>query len=265
MGFIFTKMHSLGNDFVILESDHPEYFEKHIADIAHRKYGIGCDQVLCVTKKPPYKLFIWNQDGSIAAACGNGTRCVVAYLAQKTEKMKIELDGPIGPLSGKVCSDKKVTVKQGKPKIGYWREEKIKDITLEKYGLNCGIFVDMGNPHLVVNVSKGVERSRNFFEKTGRDIEEIFHDLGGINVSFVEEISVSQARATIWERGVGLTSACGSAACAIAAIMMRCSSFIGTIMLHMPGGTIEIYKDTQGNFFHTADASTIFTGKWMRT
>lgn len=257
----FIKMHSLGNDIIILPQE-ISLCNEEIKRMAHRNYGIGCDQIMALGTP----IRIWNQDGTEALACGNGTRCVIDYLNPPCEE-KIILHGPVGSLMGWKSADGLVYVQQGTPLIGaivHKGEVKMIDtLDLHAYGYHQGIPVNIGNPHLVISgrppspdspVWKALSHHPAFPE--------------GVNVSFVyEETDVC---VTTWERGAGLTLGCGSAACAVAYVLFQRPSFLTgfvpirpgmPLTLAMGGGAIVVYETNEG-IVHGASTSTICWGWW---
>ncbi len=259
----FVKMHSLGNDIIILPKE-IDLSEEEIKLMAHRRYGIGCDQVMGLGSQ----VRIWNQDGTQALACGNGTRCVIAYLNPPYDQ-KVTLSGPVGPLTGWKTPEGLVHVQQGHPLVGVITHKETMALTntidLSAYGYHYGVPVNIGNPHLII---PGLPPEPS---------SPIWHALvahpafpEGVNVSFVHKDP--EIRVTTWERGAGLTLGCGSAACAVAAVFFQNPSFMSnispvdsrnSISLWMPGGKIWVRFTEQG-LVHAAPTSTICWGWWQK-
>lgn len=222
----FTKMHSCGNDFVILEQLIPADLAIRIAN---RRYGIGCDQLMCIHDGV---ISILNSDGSSASACGNGYRCVAQYLMDRGLPL---CDG----LRAWVEDDGAISVAQG---VGTVRE--ITQI--------CGVsgtIVDMGNPHFVtmedVSVFKADEISRTF--------------PGGINVSVVSDIGDAKANVYVHERGAGPTMACATASCAVFTVLCG-NGHSEPFSVCMPGGAISVWHDGS-TVVHSAKAVTVCNGE----
>jgi diaminopimelate epimerase len=215
----FTKMHGLGNDFVMINVNHTEQIQNLEAfskSIAERRLGIGCDQVIFFTKVKPnyYKMQIYNADGSFAKACGNATRCLALLIKEKTEQEFITIEAASRKLFCSVNTQSIVSVNMGPASFNEtWMppQDKIWNL-LNTYRLNTSkaLCVDVGNPHLVIFCDN---LSESEFEFLGKKFST--HELfpNGVNVNFVNVIK-SELHLTVWERGVGVSLACGSGACA---------------------------------------------------
>ncbi len=261
----FIKAQSLGNDFVILKD--VILTKKNIQDISNRWYGVGCDQLLVLYPSAQgfndgCRVAIWNQDGSQAESCGNGIRCVVALISRLLqEKRSIRLQGPLGELYGWMEEDGiNMTVQEKKPSVGYIRRNNVLyqegKIDLGVKGLSEGIPVHVGNPHLLVFI----EDDLIDFNSVGLVLSKHPAFPDGVNVSFVKWIGLNSVKVVVWERGVGLTSSCGSAACAIAAFIFTLDQDSNHCSLEMPGGKTMVSRDAEGNLFHTAPAFISFAG-----
>ena len=264
----FIKMHSLGNDIIILPQ---EIFlcDDEIKRMAHRNYGVGCDQIMRIeSREGGHRVRIWNQDGTPALACGNGTRCVIEYLNPPYGE-KMTLEGPVGLLTGWKTTDGLVHVQQGVPLVGMivhkGGKTRAPTLNLTEYGYDEGVPVSVGNPHLVV-CSSPPDPSSPLWKALSQ--HPAFPE--GVNVSFVyEDIGVC---VKTWERGVGFTLGCGSAACAVASVLFQgpffpsSLSFEGSfrsLELDMPGGRMCVYETDQG-IVHAAPATTLFWGWWKK-
>lgn len=259
----FTKMHGAGNDYIYVNTLH--YPIEHPEQLAVKwsayHTGIGSDGLvlICPSDKGDFKMRIFNADGSEALMCGNASRCVGKYVYEEglTDKKDILLE----TLSGmKVLhlhvNDRNivetVTVDMGIPA----------DIHLvslgEGYPVEEGIAVSMGNPHLVIFVD---DINRVKLEKIGPVLEchPLFPDR--VNVEFVQVFSDDAVRMRVWERGSGVTQACGTGACAsvVAAVFAgRCESKQSVVM---DGGTLEIEWAADGHIYMTGPAVKVFCGK----
>ena len=254
----FVKMESLGNDIILLPQE--SLLEKSkIQRLAHRHYGIGCDQVMMLGSM----LRIWNQDGSSAQACGNGTRCVVAYLHPPMEQ-KITFQGPAGPLVGWRSRDGRIHVQQGVAHVGviqvHDRRKIMPTLALQNFqdGLE-GVPVDVGNPHLVIMIHPPEPSSPLWPSLSSHPA---FPQ--GVNVSFVNPNpgSLAPLQVTTWERNVGFTLGCGSAACAVAAVLLAQGEARDTLSLQMKGGEITVTRNPNGLLVHAATATLIGHGWW---
>ena len=222
----FTKMQGLGNDFVVLDGPLGLSTEE-IVEVCDRRFGIGADGVLVVTKLDPVRMEYWNADGSQAEMCGNGLRCVARYVYDKgwTMDRNFAVATAVGAMGVRV-SDDDVEVQLGRPSvIGH------ANVDGERYHL-----IDVGNPHAVVivddpdvaDVSSIGTRLQN---------EEQFEN--GTNVEFVSIVD-GTIRMRVWERGVGETLACGSGMVAAAFVATKTDSLEGPITVEVPGGTGQV-------------------------
>lgn len=259
MSTTFHKMHGFGNDFVILDAREEaiavdEALAKKLCD---RHRGIGCDQLIRLSKgsEAPVRMDIWNADGSPAEACGNATRCVVAL----TGAGKIETDG--GMLEGEV-NDLSVTVTLPEPRFRY-DEIPIADamdtapVPMGWDELEAPDAVNVGNPHLVFFVD---DVDAVPLGELGPRIETDPAFPERINVNIVEE-DPRGIRIRTWERGTGLTQACGTGACASAVAAIRRKKAISPVIVLMPGGTLHIDWKPGGPIRMTGAATHVFTGQ----
>ena len=220
------KMDGLGNDFVIFDNrDNSIKLNKdQIIKISDRNF-IGCDQLIIINYSKDYdaELIFYNSDGSISEACGNGTRCVAYILFLEKERNKISLKTASGVLNSKIISEKNVETEMGKPKFN-WREIplikeldinnlKIKILDKSNKELIGGVAVNIGNPHLIFFVN-----NLDIFnlEKIGPKLEKHEYFPEKCNVTLAKIINQESIKVKVWERGAGLTKACGTAACATA-------------------------------------------------
>ena len=220
------KMDGLGNDFVIIDQrNHDLNLNKdQIIKICDRNY-IGCDQLILIkkNKKLDADLEFYNSDGSLSGACGNGTRCVADLLAKENKKKKITLWTSGGILKSKILGNNLVETEIGFPKTN-WNEIPLnknldtKNINIKIINKNNkeytgGTAVNVGNPHVVFFVDSIEDYN---LKKIGPKIEN--HDLfpEKCNVTLAKIINSNLIKVKVWERGAGLTKACGTAACATA-------------------------------------------------
>ena len=236
MSRTFLKMNGLGNDFVVIETATQSFdpTPEEIRAIAKRgDGGVGCDQVIAID--PPraegasaYVRF-WNSDGEETGACGNGTRCVAWLLMQSAGKESVAFDTVAGRLSGVAAGEKLVTVDMGQPGLDWTQIPLSEEMNTERVELQVGpidaplvhtpVCVSMGNPHVVFFVDAPV--SDEFATKTGSLVEH--HPLfpEGVNVGFAHVASREHIQLKVWERGAGLTQACGTGACAAQVAAVR--------------------------------------------
>jgi diaminopimelate epimerase len=216
----FIKMHGLGNDFAIFDARKAALPELVIPALSNRKTGIGFDQmaVLRISDKAECVMDIYNGDGSRVGACGNMTRCVADILIKESGKEAVTIQTDAGLLECRV-SDKQagwISVDMGVPKLD-WRSIPLAyecdsaAVPIEIEGYSQPFTVNVGNPHAVffVDDAEGVK-----LEAIGPRIET--HDMfpERINVEFAQIIDPQNIRMRVWERGTGVTEACGTGACA---------------------------------------------------
>ena len=220
------KMDGLGNDFVIIDNRQKiiNLNKEQIIKICDRNF-IGCDQLIIIKKNEvsDASLEFYNSDGGVSGACGNGTRCVADLLSKETNKKEIILTTLSGNLKSKIVGEKLVSTEIGIPKTK-WNEIplsedlntnnlKIKLVDHNKNEFLGGTAVNVGNPHVIFFV----DNNENFeIKKIGPEIEN--HSLfpEKCNVTFATVVSRELIKVKVWERGAGLTKACGTAACATA-------------------------------------------------
>lgn len=277
MSRTFLKMNGLGNDFVVVQTL-TQSFEptpEEIRAIAKRgDGGIGCDQVIAID--PPkaegasaYVRF-WNSDGEETGACGNGTRCVAWLLMQSAGKTEVAFDTVAGRLSGVAAGEKLVTVDMGPPRLEWSQIPLAEDMDTARVELQVGpidapwvhtpVCVSMGNPHVVFFVDAPV--SDEFATKTGSLVEH--HPLfpEGVNVGFAYVESRDHIRLKVWERGAGLTAACGTGACAaqVAAVRRGLTDRKAKVEFESGALTIE-WRESDGHVIMTGPVSMDFAGK----
>ena len=226
MEFKAFKMDGLGNDFVIIDQRYNklELSNDQILKICDRNF-IGCDQLIYITEsnKGDAGVEFYNSDGSLSGACGNGTRCVAYLLSKEKNKNEINLVVSSSVLKSKIFSDNLVETIIGIPKFNWDEIPIVKSVDTKNLGLeikdknnnviNGGIGINVGNPHVIFFVN-----NINDFEieKIGPEIEnhELFPEK--CNVTIAKKVSNNHYKVKVWERGAGLTKACGTAACATA-------------------------------------------------
>ena len=251
----FLKMHGLGNDFIIFDWRDAEPAESGPAQIgataarvlADRRLGIGCDQILVIrdSATADIRMDILNHDGSPSGACGNGTRCVADHVMQQTgrDDLSIETDG--GILHASLADGGEITVDMGPVATG-WRavplahEVDTLHVPLGVAGLGEAVCHSLGNPHAVVFVDDAevVDLAR-----LGPLVEHapLFPDR--VNLSVVSQRGDGAFRMRVWERGVGITMACGSGACAVGVAIVRRALGPRLNRIVMDGGAVQIDWD----------------------
>ena len=273
MKLFFSKMHGLGNDFMVVDGvTQKVYFTTEtIRRLADRHFGIGFDQLLLV--EPPYDpeqdfhYRIYNADGSEVQQCGNGARCFARFVRLKglTNKDRIAVSTMSGRIVLQLEQDNQVTVNMGIPefepaKVPFraQKAEKTYLLRVDEQTVMCGV-VSMGNPHCVLEVdsvkSAPVESLGPLLESFDRFPERV-------NVGFMEVVSASEIRLRVYERGAGETLACGTGACAAAVIGMSQGKLSERVKVHLPGGTLQIaWKGPGTPAFMTGPAEHVFDGE----
>ena len=255
-------MHGLGNDYLYVFGAVPENIIELCTKLSDRHFGAGSDGMIYISpsEKADFKMRIFNADGSEAKMCGNGIRCVGKYVYDKgyTDKAEITVDTLSGIKKLKLTvSDGKVTeatVDMGKAVVN-------DKMTIETDGvfLSC-VPVSTGNPHAVF-FTDSIEKTE--LEKTGPEVEHnsVFPD--GVNAEFVQVISPDRFRMRVWERGSGVTLACGTGACASAAACVKegfCKANT-PITAVLDGGELKITVSDDYSVKMTGPAETVYEGE----
>jgi diaminopimelate epimerase len=268
----FLKMHGLGNDFVVFDArNQPVLLDRvRACAIADRRHGIGCDQVIVIEKAngADAAMRIYNADGGEVESCGNAARCVARLLMDESGRDSIRLDTGGGPL---LCTDADgiVSVDMGAPRFG-WRDIPLREerdtssFSLDVPGFDLRALkeaaaVSIGNPHCVLFVE---DAERAPVEALGPAIER--HPLfpEGINVEFVQVLAPDRLRMRVWERGAGVTLACGTGACAAMAAARRRDLCKPTAEVVLDGGVLRIDWDGgDAHIFMTGPSATSFRGE----
>lgn len=265
--FAFRKMHGLGNDFVIFDARlHPlEMTAARAHYVASRTHGVGCDQLIVLRQSRKADVFmeIWNADGSFVNACGNATRCVGHLICSEKSVSECVIETAAGFLAAEKINDLiRITMGQAglaARQIPLAKEMDTSAVDLDIYGLPAGVCVSMGNPHIVFFLDTVPDD--DFVQKMGAKVEN--HSLfpQRVNVSFATVMDAGTLRLKVWERGVGMTAACGTAACATAVagfgrgITSRRSSIL------MDGGSLTIDYHADGTVLMTGPVAYVFEGE----
>jgi len=260
----FIKMHGAGNDFVVLDGRAMPLglTVERIRLLADRRLGIGCDQLISLEPAAPGAdvfMRIHNPDGSEAGACGNATRCVASLIGAETGARTLVIRTISGDLPSILLPDGRVTVDLGAPRLD-WAEVPLAramdtlHLPLEGDPAACS----MGNPHATFFVD-----SLDGFDipSLGRRFETdaLFPDRA--NIGFAEILAPDHIRLRVWERGAGLTLACGSGACATLVNAARRSLTGRHARLTLDGGELDIaWRESDGHVLMTGPVATSFSG-----
>jgi diaminopimelate epimerase len=264
----FRKMHGLGNDFVVLDQRRDPYpiDAQRARALADRHTGIGCDQLLLI--EPPRNrlaqvfMRIFNPDGSEAQACGNGTRCVARLIAAETGKNVFLIETVAGLLDTTVDATGTATVDMGMPLLSWHdiplsREADTLRVKLRRGALSDPVCTNMGNPHATffVDDAEAID-----LETLGPLLEHdaLFPERANIGVATVRDPQIIRLR--VWERGVGVTRACGSGACAALVSAHRRGLTGNRATVTLDGGTLEIGWPDDRHVLMTGPATMSFEG-----
>ena len=277
----FSKYQGLGNDFIIfdargndLDNLLSENKNDYIQHLCNRNFGIGADGIILILEsknKSFVRMKIFNSDGSEPEMCGNGIRCLIAFLNDNNEIKNmsiIPIETKAGLISTSINGNECIKVNMGEPILS---PPKIPTkllmnnlsvpngvITINDQKLNI-YAASMGNPHMIVLV-KDIEDIP--FEDWGRNLEK--HSLfpNDTNVHFVELIDKSNIRIKVWERGCGPTLACGTGACACLVVTSKLGKTLDRANVYLPGGKLEIeWPDLAGPVYMQGPAFKVFSGE----
>jgi diaminopimelate epimerase len=260
MALRFHKMHGLGNDFVVIDAREgaAPIDEAKARAIADRRTGVGCDQVIMLESSDiaDVGMRIWNADGSEVESCGNATRCVVLL---EGRDVTIETKG--GLLRGTLAGDE-ASVDMGSPRFG-WDEIPLAysmdagEMPVAWEELDAPFAINVGNPHVIFFVA---DADAVDLERLGPLIEHdpLFPERVNVNVASIEGNAI---RLRVWERGAGLTRACGTGACATGVAAIRRGLVQSPVQVRLPGGTLSIAWAPGGTIRMTGPATHVFTGE----
>ena len=269
----FTKMHGLGNDFMVVDmiSHHVHLRPEQIRRMADRNQGIGFDQLLLV--EPPgkpdvdFRYRIFNADGSEVEQCGNGARCFAVFVREKklSNKDLIRVETKKGDIELKINEDGRVLVDMGEPvfvpaDIPFSAEAEESSYSLDVAGETVQVgAVSMGNPHCVLQVA---ELSDAQVAHQGPLIEAHERFPEKVNVGFMEVVHKRFIKLRVYERGVGETMACGTGACAAVASGILRGVLESPVEVRLPGGNLKIDWSGPGSSLKMeGPATTVFEGK----
>jgi diaminopimelate epimerase len=284
----FTKMHGAGNDYVYVNCfddslpEDPAELARHVAD---RHFGIGGDGLIliCPSRIADAQMRMFNADGSESEMCGNGVRCVAKYVYDhgicRKDVLQIETGRGVLTLKltvdhgrvSRVCvdmgepildPDKIPTTLPGNPKMP---KNAVADIELvlaepkfadRRLKVTC---VSMGNPHCITFVD---EVSDDWVLSIGPQVENDCHFPRRVNAEFVRVLSPTEVQMRVWERGSGETLACGTGACAVCVAGVLTGRTGRKIVIHLPGGDLELEWADNNHVYMTGEAVEVFRGDW---
>ena len=287
----FTKMHGIGNDYVYVncfEQPLPKDLAALSRRISDRHFGVGSDGLILICPSDSgadARMRMYNADGSEAEMCGNGVRCVAKYVydhgIKRAETLRIQTGRGILTLDLEVKNGKaeRVRVNMGEPILEgariptNLRGERIvdqplpaiADIPVRNWTAACGLdprmtCVSMGNPHTVIYCT---DTAKVPLELVGPQLEHAAEFPRRINVHFVQVHSPEEVTMRTWERGSGITLACGTGACAVCVAGALSGRTHRRIVAHLPGGDLELeWSEADGNVYMTGPATEVYSGEW---
>lgn len=269
----FTKMHGIGNDFVVIDAiqQNIDLSRDKLRFIADRHYGIGCDQILLVERPTvptaDFRYRIFNSDGGEVEQCGNGARCFVQFVHEKelTDKTRIRVETLSGIIEIQMQDTGDVTVDMGRPKFEPSAIPLLVDnqsdrysVVIDNLALEFGA-VSMGNPHAVIQVD---DVSTALVQSWGELLQA--HDLfpQRVNVGFMQVVASNRIRLRVFERGAGETLACGTGACAAVVVGNLWGILNKRVTVELPGGNLLIeWGGNNSSVFLTGPAQSVFDGQ----
>ncbi len=272
----FTKMHGLGNDFVVIDAINQSISlsTEQIKAISDRHFGIGCDQLLLVEKSDvedaDFRYRIYNGEGSEVEQCGNGARCFAIFVRDQglTDKTEIPVVTNTGKIILKVESEGVVRVDMGAPILNPQDIPFVSNTQANTYTLVLNdsgnekeitfSAVSMGNPHAVILVDD-VDVAE--VESVGKAVQNHSHFPNSVNVGFMQILDRSTVKLRVYERGVGETQACGSGACAAVVAGINRDLLDATVETQLLGGNLSIHwEGNQNPVMMSGPTATVFKG-----
>ncbi len=269
----FTKMHGLGNDFVVIDAIHQAVAltSEQIRFIADRHIGVGCDQLLLVEPADrsdvDFRYRIFNSDGGEVEQCGNGARCFVRFVHDKrlTDKNPVIVSTNTGVIELTEQEDGQVTVNMGVPRFAPKDIPFVADhqaaryvVVLPSQDVEIGA-VSMGNPHAVILVDDVQQAPVHTW---GPLLERHSRFPRRVNVGFMQIVDTLNIKLRVFERGVGETQACGTGACAAVAIGRKWGLLQERVNVNLPGGQLMVQWAGEGEpVWMTGPAESVFEGR----
>lgn len=263
----FLKMHGLGNDFVVLDAraqlfENKQELSRKLGD---RHFGVGCDQIVFIEPANAADVFmrIYNTDGSESGACGNATRCVADIVMKELDAPECVIQTKAGILKCARAGNNLITVDMGEPRLD-WQQIPLSvecdtiNLPIGGGGMAHPVAVNMGNPHCVFFVD---DMDAVDIAATGKKFEHdpLFPERA--NIECVEIINRNHVRMRVWERGSGITLACGSGACASAVAAIRRGLTNRTMTVEMDGGSLTLeWRESNNHVYMTGPVAYVFRG-----
>jgi diaminopimelate epimerase len=265
----FLKMHGLGNDFVVFDARDTAFAltNDQARKVADRHFGVGCDTVVVIRPggaTADAALLFYNADGAESESCGNATRCVSRFLMDERGLARVKISTKGGML---VCSDAGkglVTLDMGEPKLDWGDVPMIKPVDTANFALDIGgteipaSANSMGNPHCILFVPDAQNAP---VAMLGAKIETLPLFPNRVNVEFAQVLDRGRIRMRVWERGVGITLACGTGACATAVAAVRRGLTDRKVELILDGGSLFIEWRDDNHVLMTGPAAFPFRGR----
>ncbi len=275
----FTKYHGLGNDFILIDnrnSTKPRLTPEDAVKWCDRHFGIGADGVIFALpgqNGTDYTMRIFNSDGSEPEMCGNGIRCMGRFLADLeiaetgSAKEQFRIHTLAGLITPKLTADGQITVDMGEPRLLAGEipttlaaaDQKVVDVLMEVAGKSWSVTcVSMGNPHCITFVD---DVAAIALEQIGPQFEHHPVFPQRINTEFIRVVKSDYLKMRVWERGAGITLACGTGACASLVAGVLNSQCDRKATVELPGGCLEIEWAADGRIYMTGPAEKVFSGQ----
>jgi diaminopimelate epimerase len=271
----FSKMHGIGNDFVVLDCRETPFSldAAQIRALADRHTGVGFDQLLSVEPARDatcvFYYGIWNADGSPSGQCGNGVRCIAAWLHRAgvlPAGTDVRIESPSGPVTVRLRDPDTVTVDMGEPVFEPARIPFAADTADPSYALALADgslpigAVSMGNPHAVIVTTDLHDPA---LQQLGPALSSHSRFADGVNAGFVQRIDRHHLALRVHERGAGWTLACGTGACAAMAVLHQRGEVDDSVSVTLPGGELRIdWRGPGHTLWMTGPAAFAFEGQW---
>ena len=264
----FTKMHGLGNDFMVIDnlSGHIKLSTEQISALANRHFGVGFDQLLVVesssTPEVDFRYLIYNADGSEVEQCGNGARCFARFVTHKqlTNNNPIQVETRGGLMSLTLNDDGSVRVDMGEPNFKPELVPLVDETQAQSYqieGYEMGV-LSIGNPHCVLIVD---QLDSMEIDSIAQKIQTSAKLPNQANIGFMQILNRDEIKLRVYERGAGETLACGSGACAAVIHGIRSGFLNSTVTAHLSGGDAKIDYVEGAHVFLSGPAEFVFEGQ----